>query len=261
MSIPVMSAGGNAGLFDLAENAALDDNRVMPSERTYPKSGSTVSINEAIALMKKRKTDPSLRIKGGLDDTTDAVRKGAKKTNVKPAAQPTKVEAAENASPEPPRAQEDTDAKHAKPHKGRMSNSELVAAMEGINNRITGLHKTIDSIYVDYKNSKAPSKEVASVDILREFKSSSHSVTFMLNGMEFTVKCLNMVKDTSLHTLVFVFPDDGDSFFTPPMQSELKVKYDGVEEEGQLYYFGMCFSIKKLGLKFLGFIYDNNSKQ
>lgn len=96
---------------------------------------------------------------------------------------------------------------------------------------------------------------------LSDFKSSSHKVTFILNGMEFTVKCLNQVKDTEAHTIVFVFSDDNDSFFTPPMQSELEIKYDGVPEPGKVYYFGMCFSLKALGLKFLGFLYDENSVQ
>ena len=50
-----MSAGGNDGLFKLAENAAPDENRLMPAERTYPKGVGAVSLEEAVALMKQRK--------------------------------------------------------------------------------------------------------------------------------------------------------------------------------------------------------------
>ena len=42
-----MSDGGNDGLFELAEKAAPDENRLMPAERTYLKSSKTVSVEEA----------------------------------------------------------------------------------------------------------------------------------------------------------------------------------------------------------------------
>ena len=69
-----ISSGGNEGLFKLAENAAPDENRLMPAERSYIKSSKTVSVEEAVSLMKQRKKDPTLRIKGGLDDETASIK-------------------------------------------------------------------------------------------------------------------------------------------------------------------------------------------
>lgn len=263
MSTPVMSSGGNAGLFDLAEKAVLDDNRLMPSDRTYPKSSNTISINEAIALMKKRKADPSLRIKGGLDDTSEAVRKDHKK-HTQPQQATGKIDTGDSSAPDIGMEVQPKPAKAAavKTHRGRTSNAELMGFVEALDNRLITLHKSVDLLQKSISSrNTSRNDDVAPVDVLKEFKASSHAVTFMLNGMEFTVKCLSMEKDTSAHTVVFIFPDDSEAFFMPPVQSELEVKYDGVKEDGKLYYFGMCFSLKKLGLKFLGFIYDNNSGQ
>lgn len=255
MSTSIMSEGGTSNLFSLAENAAPAEDRLMPAERTYPKSSATVSVVEAIALLKKRKANPELRIKGGLDDTSEAVRKTHKKQaeqNTLPA----------DASSDPEYGQHELAVVDEKKPPRRTKNKALEEATDALlhmKHQIDSIHKTVDRI--EGATSKAGKKDAVKTDVLQEFKSNSHSVTFMLNGMEFTVKCLNMVKDASSHTLVFVFSDANDSFFTPPMQSELQVKYDGLEEPGKLYYFGMCFSLKQLGLKFLGFIYDDSTNR
>ena len=245
-----MSSDKVSDLFKLAENAAPDENRLMPAERTYKRTSETVSVEEAVALLQKRKKNPDLRIKGGLDDNSDAVRKNTRKKDVKaPIADEAKVEQGDLFKPvEQKQAQ-------ASSHKGRVTTSEIMGALSAVSAGLADLKKKVGAVPPPAK--AEPVKE--RMDPLSEFKSSEHSVTFMINGMEFTVKCLNRIKDTELHTVVFVFPDKGDSFFTPPLQSELKVKYDGVEDSGTLYYFGMCFTVEKLGLKFLGFIYYDGS--
>ena len=264
-----ISSGGNEGLFKLAENAAPDENRLMPSERSYVKSSKTISVEEAVALMKKRKKDPSLRIKGGLDDETASL-KNAKKE------EPKQEESVEQMLPLAEVVEDLISS-------AKKSNTDLVNPIEGKSLGKTPKLKKVTSLDIFNAISFVSAKVCSVVSVvnklqndissegssrrnsdntestLTKFKSSSHKVTFILNGMEFTVKCLNQVKDTEAHTVVFVFSDDGDSFFTPPMQSELEVKYDGVPEQGKLYYFGMCFSLKALGLKFLGFLYDENS--
>lgn len=248
-----MSFGGNEGLFKLAENAAPDENRLMPSERKYPQSTSMVSVEEAVALMKQRKKNPELRIKGGLDDTSDAVKKSRPRGANKLVGEI--VENNDAAKPIEPvgitdDGMEDLGAKRRR-HRG--SDDRLAKVMSSLDLRVAALQKSLSA-------ASAPEKNVAREDKLATFKSGSHKVVFKLNGMELTVKCLHMVKDTEAHTLVFVFDDSGDSFFTPPKNSELQVKYDGVDEPGVLFYFGMVFTVKALGLKFLGFLYDDGPR-
>lgn len=253
-----MSEGGNEGLFKLAEAAAPAEDRLMPTERTYLKSDKMVSVEEAVALMKKRKKDPSLRIAGGLDDTSDAVRRhhgasvdtGDSGEDDLPGMAEMLGEAPHTARKEPRRRQP-----------GKASMSDIQSAVSLLDARLSGLVKVMTKAVSARAEPPAQAKPEPAKDVLQEFKSGSHRVTFLLNGMEFSVKCLQMVKDTAAHTVVFVFPDDGESFFTPPMQSELEAKYDGGPVEGKMYYFGMCFSIKALGLKFLGFLYDDRDGQ
>lgn len=255
-----MSEGGNEGLFKLAEAAAPAEDRLMPTERTYLKSDKMVSVEEAVALMKKRKKDPSLRIAGGLDDTSDAVRRhhgasvgpGDSGEDDLPGMAEMLAEA--EAGAETKSTIKDAGAKASR-RRVRIS-SDLEASVAALDARLSGLVKVMTKAVARPEIKPEPVK-----DVLQEFKSGSHRVTFLLNGMEFSVKCLQMVKDTAAHTVVFVFPDDGESFFTPPMQSELEVKYDGGPVEGKMYYFGMCFSLKALGLKFLGFLYDDRDGQ
>lgn len=252
-----MSAGGNDGLFKLAENAAPDENRLMPAERTYPKGVGAVSLEEAVALMKQRKKDPSLRIKGGIDDTSDAVRKNKPKLTPESMKLVDPVFDATDATAKPIAPVGITDEGMVglgHPSRRRRKPKEfddLVAkVLANIDTRMTVLQKSLAA-------TAAPGKTAAKEDKLSTFKSGVHKVTFMLDGMEFSVKCLSMIKDTAAHTVVFVFDDSGETFFTPQMKSELKVKYDGVEDPGTLYYFGMSFSMDALGLRFLGFIYSD----
>jgi hypothetical protein len=228
----------------------------------------TVSVDEAVALMKQRKKDPSLRIKGGLDDETASL-KNAKKEEAKKEEHVEQmlplIDAEMHSSKEATLATPINVSSFVKPVKSKkVTTLDILNAISMVDskvhsviNEVTSLHKKI--IYNETGSSVKNTD--SSVSTLNEFKSNSHKVTFILNGMEFTVKCLNQVKDTEAHTIVFVFSDDNDSFFTPPMQSELEIKYDGVPEPGKVYYFGMCFSLKALGLKFLGFLYDENSAQ
>lgn len=248
-----MSFGGNEGLFKLAESAAPDENRLMPSERTYLKSSSTVSVEEAVALMKQRKKNPDLRIKGGLDDTSDSVKRSKLGKDARKLVKDEVVDAAEAASVEPLGI---TDgglvSLEAKPRRRRRSDDALAKVMADIDARMATLQKSLAA--------RTSQKEAVPEDKLTTFKSGSHKVVFKLNGMEMTVKCLHMIKDADAHTVVFVFDDSGDSFFTPPKESELRVKYDGVDEPGVLFYFGMLFTVKALGLKFLGFLYDDEPR-
>lgn len=265
------SGGGNEGLFKLAENAAPDENRLMPSERKYLRSSKTVSVDEAVALMKQRRKDPSLRIKGGLDDETASL-KNAKKEEVKkeePVEQMLPlVEVAEDLIPTAKKSNADLvnqiegKSTGKTPKLKKVTSSDILNAISFVSAKVCSVVSVVNKLQNDISSvGSSRSNSDNNESTLRDFKSSSHKVTFILNGMEFTVKCLNQVKDTEAHTIVFVFSDDSDSFFTPPMQSELEIKYDGVQEPGKIYYFGMCFSLKALGLKFLGFLYDENSAQ
>ena len=248
-----ISSGGNESLFRLAESAAPDENRLMPSERTYLKSSSTVSVEEAVALMKQRKKHPEMRIKGGLDDESDIVKK-----NNPRGANKLIDESAENndaAKPIEPVGITDGGVEDlgAKRRRRRGSDDILTKVMASLDSRVAALQKSLSA-------TSSAEKNAAKEDRLSAFKSGSHKVVFKLNGMEMSVKCLQMVKDTEAHTMVFVFDDSGDSFFTPPKNSELQVKYDGIDEPGALFYFGMVFTVKALGLKFLGFLYDDGPR-
>lgn len=248
-----MSSGGNEGLFKLAESAAPDENRLMPSERVYRQSTSTVSVEEAVALMKQRKKNPEMRIKGGLDDESDAVKKNKPKLSPKVnELVGTVFDAAdEMAKPIEPVGIADDGFVDlgGKRRRRRKSDDAIAKVVADIDARMVMLQKSLSS--------KPSQKDAAAEDKLATFKSGSHKVTFVWNGMEMAVKCLHMIKDTDAHTLVFVFDDSGESFFTPPKGAELQAKYDGVVEPGVLFYFGMVFTVKALGLKFLGFLYDD----
>lgn len=69
-----MASAGSESLFRAAESAAPAEDRIMPTQRVYKSNYGTVSLEEAIALMKRRRSNPDLIIKGGLDDNSDAVR-------------------------------------------------------------------------------------------------------------------------------------------------------------------------------------------
>lgn len=248
-----MSSGGNEGLFKLAESAAPDENRLMPSERTYLKSSSTVSVEEAVALMKQRKRNPEMRIKGGLDDESDAVKK-SKPTGVNRLVDDV-GENKEEPKPIEPVGIADGGLEDLGQRRRRRRGSDDVLAkvVASLDSRMAVLQKSLSA-------ASSAEKNAAKEDRLSTFKSGAHRVVFKLNGMEMAVKCLHMIKDAEAHTLVFVFDDSGDSFFTPPKNSELQVKYDGVDEPGVLFYFGMVFTVKALGLKFLGFLYDDGPR-
>lgn len=262
-----MSAGGSEGLFKLAESAAPDEHRIMPSERRYLPSSTTVSVEEAVALMKKRKMDPSARIKGGLDDESDYAR--IKRQSIPTAVLSLKKAESDGLSElvkkvlEHGQQKQKADPKQEeKPAKRRAArdrsvDSDILKAICELALRVPTVQDVVDGVLKGQAANAQSDPAEEPVDKLKVFKTGSHSVTFMLGGMEFTVKCLNMVLDHESHTLVFVFDADGDSFFTPPMRSELTVKFDGRQHPGKLYYFGMNFSVKDLGLKFLGFLYDD----
>lgn len=267
-----MSAGGNDGLFKLAENAAPDDDRIMPVERKYLKTDRTVGVNEAIALLKKRKENPEARIEGGLDDDSVSVRQSytyLKSHNIKISSERAAKlkemederkaeEQIEKAEAENKAAADISSAASGKTKKGKQAKlipGDLLDHLMKINSRLDDLCKSKkESEYspVDEDEKKSP---------LDRFREGVHRVTFQINNMEFTVKCLNMIKDPVSHCLVLAFSDDCDSFFTPPSQSELRIKYDGAPEGGKLFYFGMSFSLKSLGLRFLGFLFDETSEQ
>ena len=245
-----------AQLMKLAETAAVDENRIMPSERKYNQIRATVSLEEAISRMQSRKKGTMEKLAGGIDDESEKARKGYRDPD-DGSSDPSPVVDTDSI-PIPSKPQ--TAVTPVKKRQGRQSGQQkfsVVEVMEGINtlhSLISGLSGMVKTL-VNRKQETQPEKPK---DILSEFKSGSHRVTFLVNGMEFTVKCLNMIKDETAHTLVLAFDDDGDSFFAPPVQSELQIRYDGEQEPGKLFYFGMCFSLKDLGLKFLGFLHDES---
>ena len=237
-----MSEGGNEGLFRLAENAAPDPDRLMPSERTYAKSGTTVSLQEALSKMKARKAKEIGQIPGGLSDPSVSTRQKEEKTDpfegfVGP----------DEMAPETP----------AKSGKAKATKSTKVSAqgIASILSALALLGKEVKALkeLLPHAHSEDEEKE----DRLEYFRKQRHRVTFRLNGMEFTVSCLKMVRDANAHTIVIPFLADTEAFFTPPQQSELKMAYDGQEIDGKLFYFGMSFTLPELGLRFLGFLYDD----
>jgi len=294
-----MSAGGNDGLFRLAEQAAPDDHRIMPTERTYLKSAKTVSLNDAISLMKQRREHPEMKIAGGLDDTSSQVRKQTKTPKTSRSTtphDPIKTKQAgspdahrtpsqdvqedpvtgllpTSADPHLPTSAEENNAAVpdvfalSTPAKGRITTASLMSGITVLQHQLDQVLRNTNHL----QDTKIPSgqadtattatiEEPEEIQELKRFKAGRHKVTFLINSMEFSVKCLNMVRDEQAHCLVLAFADDADSFFVPPMQSELKIKFDGLEEPGRLFYFGMCFRIKELGLKFLGFLLDTQNE-
>lgn len=248
--------------------------------------------------MKARETGKLPRIEGGLDDTSDAVRigykapKAPKKTSAEKTRKSLKEVLAEptedlTATPETPEVTEVTETEEGvqqvqqvkqvkqvvKTPSKRLSKDAsafLVGRLDALQTVVLATASAVSDIEDTVAESaeelqglksmleKAPEEPT---DALAEFKKGDHRVTFVLNGMEFTVKCLNMTKDDETHSLVLAFPADGDSFFTPPMQSELRMKYDGEATGGKLFYFGMNFVLKTLGLRFLGFIFDDREEE
>lgn len=267
-----MSAGGNEGLFKMAESAAPDENRIMPVERKYLKTDKTVGVNEAIALLKKRKENPEERIRGGLDDNSVSARQSYDylkshkiKISSERAAKLKELEDEHKADESIDKLEVDDKCVSevysecaVKTKKGRQSKlitGDILSHLMKIDSRLDYLcksNKESEHKSVIEENNKSP---------LDKFREGSHKVTFQINNMEFTVKCLNMIKDTESHCLVLAFSDNCDSFFAPPAQSELRIKYDGIPQGGKLFYFGMNFPLKSLGLRFLGFLFDETSEQ
>lgn len=222
------------------------------------------------------------RIDGGIDDNSEAARSDgigsikplkAKEAKEEVAGEPKEPKkslkeiVAENLQTESeaitPVAQPVVKA----PRLNKETSAMLIGRMDALQNvimatasAISGLEDSLEDVkeaVADLKKEDEP-KEVTNP--LEAFKSGEHRVTFVLNGMEFTVKCLNLSREEETHCIVLAFPADGDSFFVPPMQSELRMKYDGVAVGGRLFYFGMNFSLPELGLRFLGFLFDEREE-
>ncbi len=139
----------------------------------------------------------------------------------------------------------------------RQTTSELMKGICIVQHQVDSLSRLVIEKSEELKGLKEdkasdlPAEENSGKDRLSVLKSESHRVTYIVNGMEFTVRCLKLMRDGNC--LVLAFDADGDSFFTPPVRSELKIRYDG-EESGTLYYFGMSFTLADLGMRFLGFL-------
>ena len=266
-------ADSSDNLFKLAEKAAPREDRLMPAERTYLKSSKTVDVMEALSLMKKRKKNKSLIIEGGLDDESSRVRLRRTENDVSSVNEDTPTGevivnptsalsdlAAGADSYEAPLAHNETspDKKTVKKPRYRKATPDIIEAISSVKHDISVLAKGLFDM-----QSSLPKKEandVDSEDVLSMFKMGSHKVTFLFNGMEITVKCLNMTLDERSHCLVLAFDAECESFFVPPLRSELSIRYDDVARSGKLYYFGMDFTIKPLGVRFLGFLYDESSQ-
>ena len=250
-----MSDGGTEGLFKLAEQAAPDPNRLMPTERTYAKTSKTINLSDAMSLMKSRKAKKSPPIPGGLDDPAASLKSERPEGETNPlegfAGPGETVDLAE--------LQKEILASNRSQRKlSPKGISAILSALvflaketKAIKERLTNPDKPDKTDKTDKPDKEEPQ------DILERFKKERHRVTFRLNEMEFTVTCLGMIRDASTHTLVLPFSSETEAFFTPPMQSELKLSYDGSPVEGKIFYFGMNFSVPELGVRFLGFLYDD----
>lgn len=233
-----MSDGGNEGLFKLAEQAAPDPNRLMPTERKYAKTTKTLQLSDALALMKERKAQKAPVIPGGLDDPTASLKAPVQKEEKDPFEGfigPT----------------EETPAETSTPKKQKKISPQSISTI------LSTLAFLVKEVKALKEKLTKPEKEEETIDILARFKKEKHRVTFRLNEMEFTVTCLGLIKDASTHTLVLPFSTETEAFFTPPMRSELKLSYDGKRIDGKLFYFGMSFAVPELGMRFLGFLYDD----
>ena len=218
------------------------------------------------------------RIDGGIDDNSEAARSDGI-GSIKP------LKVKEEVAEEPKKSLKEIVAENLQtesetqipvpptpqvvkaPRLNKETSAMLIGRMDALQNvimatasAISGIEDSLDDVkeaVADLKKEDEP-KEVTNP--LESFKSGEHRVTFVLNGMEFTVKCLNLSREEETHCIVLAFPTDGDSFFVPPMQSELRMKYDGISVGGRLFYFGMNFSLPELGLRFLGFLFDEREE-
>lgn len=224
------------------------------------------------------------RIDGGIDDNSEAARSDGI-GSIKPLKAKESKEAKEEVAEESKKSLKEIVAENLQteseaqtpvvstpqvvkaPRLNKETSAMLIGRMDALQNvimatasAISGLEDSLEDVkeaVADLKKEDEP-KEVTNP--LEAFKSGEHRVTFVLNGMEFTVKCLNLSREEETHCIVLAFPTDGDSFFVPPMQSELRMKYDGVAVGGRLFYFGMNFSLPELGLRFLGFLFDEREE-
>lgn len=248
-------------LLTAAESAAPDPNRLMPAERTYPKTDKTVNVNQAIALLQQRRRRQAPVLEGGLDDTSPKVSLRKTKTH-SPTPTPTgTVESPEfdgftsgalpedKASSQKDEETDKNDKNGKKNTNGRKKTLPVsVANIAEIVSRLGLIEKLLSKL-------QKPQLDAES-DPLTAFKAQSHRAKFLINGMTVAVKCLQMTRDPKAHSLVLAFPDNDETFFTPPIQSELSLEYDGERIGDKLFYFGMCFTLRELGLKFLGFLYE-----
>ena len=229
----------------MAENAAPDPNRLMPTEMAYRKTKKTVSYMSAVAMLSEHMKNPNHAEKPVEDDSDDSTEG---------------YFVPESKSQKAVTVQQQVQQQVTQKGKGRavakgLSMDALRLTVEGV---VSDALKPLEQRLELIKRPEEPREEKTErKDILATFKESSHTVTFKMNGMSFSVKCLNMSLDRSTHCLVVCFDSSGESFFTPPVQSELEVEYDGEAVQCRLFYFGMSFSLPELGLRFLGFLCDN----
>lgn len=244
-----MSDGGNEGLFKLAEQAAPDPNRLMPTERKYAKTSKTLNLSDAMSLMKARKVRKSPPIPGGLDDPAASLKSENQETEMNP------FEGFTGPAETVDLAELQKEILASGKSQRKISPKGISAILSALVFLVKEIKALKERLTKPDKPDKPDNEEPK--DILERFKKERHRVTFRLNEMEFTVTCLGMIKDASTHTLVLPFSSETEAFFTPPMQSELKLSYDGSPVEGKIFYFGMNFSVPELGVRFLGFLYDD----
>lgn len=251
-----------AELFKLADNAAPKDDRLLPTERKYLKTSKTLSLSEALANLKERKKNPHKRIAGGLDDESAAVRLFTPEKALEKAPEKEPETAPETTPETSPQEEPLTSAlqnlqtlqssEDLKKGRARFPVQTVTAIVSGLAVLIKEIIVLKDRI--GKKKQETPEKEKENP--LQAFRQEKHKVTFHLNGMAFTVTSLGLIRDEQAHTLVIPFEQNAEAFFTPPLQSELHLDYDGAPVDGKLFYFGMSFVLEALGLRFLGFLYD-----
>lgn len=258
-------------LFKLADTAAPAEDRILPAQRIYLKSSKTIDINGAISLLKQRREHRAPVLAGGLDDESDKMRR---KIESRPSLEASDM-TAESSRPTAGYRLEDaikavdsgeigeecgetsSEPEKVKRRPARQTTSELMKGICIVQHQVDSLSRLVIEKSEELKGLKEdkaldlPDEKNSGKDRLSVLKSESHRVTYIVNGMEFTVRCLKLMRDGNC--LVLAFDADGDSFFTPPVRSELKIRYDG-EESGTLYYFGMSFTLADLGMRFLGFL-------
>ena len=244
-----MSDGGTEGLFKLAEQAAPDPNRLMPTERKYAKTSKTINLSDAMSLMKARKFKKSPPIPGGLDDPAASLKSERPESETNP------FEGFTGPAETVDLAELQKEILASSKSQRKLSPKGVSAILSALVFLVKETKELKERLTKPDKTDK-PDKEEAQ-DILERFKKERHRVTFRLNEMEFTVTCLGMIRDAGTHTLVLPFSSETEAFFTPPMRSELKLSYDGSPVEGKIFYFGMNFSVPELGVRFLGFLYDD----